>query len=178
MLLKMNKVVKKLLGSAVLLTLPIVSYAAEWAEVDKNKDFVTFIDVESIHKKYINYGQPVIGAWFKMENTPSNNKTTVVSSKRMMYFDCQAKTYSPIIQLIDYNKQGKVVNSKQQQLSIVQFVNIIPESIGESMYDYTCLGSLAKDFWNDPNQDEKTYQRLSREYPYQIDKFTQYLLEK
>lgn len=174
---KMTKFVKNLLGSAILLTLPMVSHAAEWTEVDKNKDFVTFIDVESIHKKYINYAQPVIGAWFKMENTPSNKKTTVVSSKRMMYFNCQAKTYSAYVQRIDYNKQGKVVDSEYQQLSTVQFMDIVPDSIVESLYDYTCLGSLAIEFFKDPNQDENVYRQILQEYPHHIDKFAEYMLE-
>lgn len=155
--------------SIILFVVPTISYATDWVVIDENKEFTTSIDRKSINKRYFD-GSPFVVAWFYMQNTPTNTKTKVTSSKRLIWMNCKERIHSDYIQRIDYDRKGKVVYSNTIPINQAEFHDVIPDSILDEMQHYACLGSLVIDFFQNPNLDE-----LAQEYPHQMSDFIDYL---
>lgn len=149
---------------------------ADWMEIHRDDEGISYIDVQSIQKS-THKGKAIVGAWDKVEfykGRWTGNKYAHISTG-FGWFNCQDKTMSNIVNWIAYDKQGNLL--KQESQAIKQFEYIEADTYGEELWDMACTQALIKDFVAAGGADmtERQFNQLSKQYPEQIDNFMRYL---
>jgi hypothetical protein len=121
--------------------LPVLANAACWEKFATSKDeSIYFIDacsiaVDGIYKK----------AWFKTElQIPEENSDgkTYDSTKYLYYFNCKNRK-SAIAQFTKYYIDD-VVNSLSRKIEERAFNEVVPDSIGEAIFERACSTKITK----------------------------------
>ena len=140
MFFKKDFIVKYLLIVSFWL-LPVLANAACWEKFATSKDeSIYFIDacsiaVDGIYKK----------AWFKTElQIPEENSDgkTYDSTKKLYYFNCKNRK-SALAQFTHYYIDN-VVNSASIKIEKNAFDEVVPDSIGEAMFERACSTKITK----------------------------------
>jgi hypothetical protein len=116
--------------------------AAEWVEIEQSHDSIMYVDKQSIIKdgKYRK-------AWFKFvysEPKPIStyDSRTYDSAKVLWYYDCATKKHA-VAQDLSY-LGGEVVESSARKITADLFLDVTPDTLGESGYNTTCSHKLPK----------------------------------
>jgi hypothetical protein len=132
----------KLLAAFITMALSNLAFGSNWVlvEMSADKDFHS-IDQESIASsgKYKK-------AWFRTDygsmQTLKYQPKNYLSSKSLWYFNCQERTMAATQQLF-YSGQagnGELVDSYTYPIQSMQFSEVAPDTIGESMLNAVCRG--------------------------------------
>lgn len=116
------------------------AYSAEWLAIDNDIE----LDMQDFQKRY-NKGKTYIGAWTRIvENGRAKHQN-------LRWYNCKDKTMSYLpSSSISFDNQGRLKpnETRQRQLSDLQFIDIPPDTVSEIVYDISCTTSLIKDFDN------------------------------
>ncbi|MFJ9533338.1 surface-adhesin E family protein [Herbaspirillum sp. NPDC101396] len=135
----------KTLKMVVALCLGLISInvqaATDWQVITYTDSYVVAIDKNSIastgayKKGWVLYDYQSEQA----SETPYQNKK-YKSALYLQYVNCPEKTLASKEELLysGNQKQGEVVSTRSGQLSSEAFREIVPDSIGEAIFDYLC----------------------------------------
>lgn len=122
----------------LLLAYSSIVNASDWATFGETSLSIWYLDKESIASV-----DGKMKAWFlvdfKDEQTAYNGKK-YKSTKQLSYFDCPSKT-SALVQeafFTDQFGEGTIADSYSLNKKNLEFTDVIPDSIGESMLKFVC----------------------------------------
>lgn len=128
---KMTKFVKNLLGSAILLTSPMVSYAAEWAYITSSKDNHKYY----IDKQSYKYDKTThIATFWRQDKYIKSDGSSYVTHKVLQQIDC-VNQKSRSLNSVKYTYNGSVLSSYDKPSS---YSIIVPDTIGEALWESAC----------------------------------------
>lgn len=134
----------------IILSMTSSVYAADWVQLDVK----LYADNSSI-KKYMglySYERPnTYTVWLKWLNDKSSSWREMenISSQKLWYnkelaiVDCDNNEYA-IRSFNYYDLKGQSVSELSGENSFLQWNSVIPESLGESIYSYTCSVAMQK----------------------------------
>lgn len=126
-----------------LLSIIIISspaYAAKFETIAESDEFTVLLNIESISKRS-DYGREYVVAWTKW--IPKKDKSEELSKEykskidyEMVFFAFDQK-FRQIQELSFsvYDLTGKIVANQSRQFYTAQYTEIIPDTLGEDMYD-------------------------------------------
>lgn len=120
--------------------------ASDWFLIAKGNDFIVFVDKSSISSK-----GKYLKAWLiwdyigtkKMEYYPHKEYR---STKSLYYLDCSSNSVA-ISQSASYSGNfgaGESVDSYSNDISKLQFNDVVPDTIGETILKYVCKRGAIK----------------------------------
>lgn len=126
-------------GCACLLLATAPALAATWLEVTGGEKSKVSIDINSM--------APIKGYWKVWVKTDfeeyQSTQTYPVKKfkqvKYLQYFNCKEKTYTTT-QWHAYGDDGDVVESTNSKLNAGAFTDLVPDSIGDSVFSFVCRG--------------------------------------
>lgn len=118
--------------------------AAEWEVVSIMGEYSGFVEVDA--SSIVTVGK-FHKAWFKWTNTEPQKMPVSVRAEysvdtyhvqiSLEYFNCAERT-SATVQSVYRNKEGGVVGSGNIPAANASYVEVVPESVGESMLERVC----------------------------------------
>lgn len=126
---------------AVSALFPFISHAATWRQVLEQNGERIDMDISSI----VHHGSTT-EVWFRSTfNTPQSLPgrdglplpLSYSSSLGFYVMDCEARTEA-LLQIVDYDAAGNKVYSSSLPLSSASLEHIIPDSLGEQMFNVAC----------------------------------------
>lgn len=110
--------------------------AANWLAITRNETTLLYIDLQSVAKE----GQ-FRKAWYKFEyaepqQISTYDKRTYDLAKTLWYFDCNKRKYQ-VVQDLNYLEQA-LIESSVYKVSNEAFLDITPETMGETAYVAAC----------------------------------------
>ncbi|WP_428839948.1 surface-adhesin E family protein [Burkholderia ambifaria] len=132
------------IGACLLIGSSSLAHAASWVAVAKSSDETASIYVDTAS---IRFSGARAKAWFLEDNMYSLDvpaafpATRYVSSKKLLVFDCDQRTWATTQAVFydDHAGSGKVVWSWSAGPARLQYVEIVPDTMGEAMLDSACL---------------------------------------
>lgn len=136
--------IKQLILVCSLSTVSIFSYGAEWTYVARdNQGNTIYVDKQSY--KY-DHNKHIATIWERSTRTSAVNKTSYVSSKGLLQFDCNNRKMRQLA-LIRYAYDGSVLNSSDIPSP---FSTIFPDTVGENLWESACKNK-GKGLYFNPN---------------------------
>lgn len=124
--------IKQLVLACGLSAISIFSYGAEWAYIARdNQGNTIYVDKQSY--KY-DHNKHIATIWERSTRTSVVNKTSYVSSKGLLQFDCNSRKMRQLA-LIKYAYDGSILNSSDIPSP---FTTIFPDTIGENLWESAC----------------------------------------
>lgn len=125
---------------------PSMGTASDWRKIGGSDIAVVYMDFESVSTRE-NY----VRAWFMFDyfadqKMPGAMGKTYRSTKQFNSFNCQERT-SAVTQFAAYAGvmgNGELIDSQSYQLTKTLFTDIIPDTFGETMLQYTCARTSRK----------------------------------
>ena len=116
------------------------SQAATWVEIGGNDEVAVFIDTDSIRKTGNRVKTWLKWNWTKAQDIPgSYPPKTYLAEKQLQVSNCQNRTLA-VVQGVRYAAlDGNwVVDSYTVDEKIWKFSEVVPETIGETIINFTC----------------------------------------
>jgi hypothetical protein len=115
-----------------------LAMAADWNPIGETSDSTWYIDRQSLGTS-----DGKAKAWFIVDL--ANERTDYAgrkfkSSKELVYFDCSARTSATLYHLTysDQLGEGNTVWSSSVDKKNVTYLDVVPDSIGETLLDLVC----------------------------------------
>ncbi|MBJ8506551.1 hypothetical protein I6M96_16295 [Acinetobacter seifertii] len=134
---------KKLFIACAFLVIATHSLANDWYKINETDESKYYINLPSISETNI-YGRKVVKAWVKdlIYNDLTKDGLSVGDyTMSLFYSNCDDSTLG--IKSLTQYKNGKVFGN-QLNNSYVNMKDVIPNSIGESILNYSCEGMRLK----------------------------------
>lgn len=140
---------KKVLSIGLLCTVSQVALCANWeyATISEDEGFTAYIDTDSIKKYSDGYSTSYNGnfrsAWLKFIYTKPKKTSDgkLYMESRSKYIMACHLDKNILESIVLYNKQGNVVDSGNQRVATIlvnSWDSIIPDTVGETMFNYVC----------------------------------------
>jgi len=141
---------KKLLLTILFLFVSVPVFAADWVQLDTK----LYADAGSIRKYngYYTYNRPILyTVWLKWLNDKSNiwKEMETNAGKKLWYnmqlavVDCENNEFA-IRSVSYYDLTGNVVGKLSSEYSYFEWNSVVPDSVGETIYNFTCAATLSK----------------------------------
>lgn len=140
---------KKVLSIGLLCAISQVALCANWeyATISEDESFTVYIDTDSIKKYSDGYSTSYNGnfrsAWLKYIYTKPQKTSDgkfFTESKGKIVMACHLDKMI-VESVVAYDKQGNVVDSVNQRVATIlvnSWDSIIPDTVGETMFNYVC----------------------------------------
>lgn len=123
---------------ALMLLFQSVSHAqtSNWIYIATNKDGTTI----SHHKDATSNDEAGIKVWLKSVDkviTVKKQKYQNTETKSLFLYNCESKQYK-LLKVVTYSSNGKVLDDWSENELLADWVDIIPDSMGETMSRAVC----------------------------------------
>ena len=168
----MKKLAIILIGS--LSSLSSLAVGANWSwDIEGVTGDIYKVDLESIKSRPYNL-KTITGYWVRA-NYANNDKNCIIdgkycrAAKYYQWVDCKEKTISNPTTTVYYDISGNVLKSYSSP--IIEFREIVPESISENTFNTACSAAMWKEYDAIPSvngvKDLSKIELLGNKYPYQ-----------
>jgi hypothetical protein len=116
------------------------SHAADWKLVNKSDTVAAYFDEQGIARTQNKIKVWVLWDYVSPQKTDSSPQKQYLSLKELSYYDCAERTRAPV-QAVFYPGPfgtGESVETTVRDPSKVLFVDVVPDTVGESMLDRAC----------------------------------------
>lgn len=134
------------------------TFGADWkyAAMGAQDDRAIYVDSSQYNYDMKNNS---IKVWFKTDSyEDTNSKKTYTRSKNLFQFSCNDQKLK-LLAYVNYDNKGNVVSSSQLDSKDIKYRMVIPDTIGESLWNVACI-SKGKGFRYPKYQ---TGERLTKE---------------
>lgn len=132
---------KILLGTLLLFCFTLPAWSANFVEIARTKDWLTYVDVDSIGLRSEANHKYVV-AWCKIIPRGESEKQFVKNFKQPAGYFMELSAYNieykqeQVLSFVAYNEEGTVLENDSSIFFVSKYEEIIPGTLGEDIYNF------------------------------------------